>query len=288
MREREPLRVKEGALQALKRAKIPGDTPMYSSVHRIADDGMSDCAEMHADLVSSTGVDRNPAQCHAAEMARSRDPCYRVPRTSGPRRHFLPLDGIATDCGLDSPPGLHHPPDKRDIFLFDFSIVKLPRELLVRRIVLGDDHHSRRSAIQTMDDPGPCFTADTAQILHVVQKRVDQRARRMACSGMDNHSSLFVQHGDVAVLIQDLERERLTRHPGRLDRWHVHGYPIALVHRQVGARFAPRDGDVSRGDQLLNLRTRMTSENGDEELIEPVPVGVRRNGELERHVWAVS
>jgi hypothetical protein len=45
---------------------------------------------------------------------------------------------------------------------------------------------------------------------------------------------------------------------------------------------------VPGGDQLLNLRTRMTSENGDKELIEPVPVGVGRNGELERHVWAVS
>jgi hypothetical protein len=27
----------------------------------------------------------------------------------------------------------------------------------------------------------------------------------------------------------------------------------------------------------------MTSENGDEELIEPVPIGIRGNGELERH-----
>ena len=253
MREREPLRVKKGTLQALDRAKIPGDTSVYSPVHRIADDGMSDCTEMHADLVSSTGVDRNPAQCHAAEMARSRDPCYCVPGTSGPRRHFLPLDGIATDCGLDSPPGLHHTPDKRDIFLFDFAIVKLPRELLVRSIVLGDNHHSRRSAIQTMDDPRPCFTADTAQIVQVVQERVDQSTGRVARSGMDHHSRLFVQHRDVAVLIQDLERERLTYHPGRFDRWYVHGHPIALVHRQVGARVAARNRDVPGGDQLLNL-----------------------------------
>ena len=217
-------------------------------------------------------------------MARPRDPCYRVPRTSGPRRHFLPLDGIATDCGLDSPPGLHHTPDQRDIFLFDFAIVKLSRELLVCRIVLGNHHHSRRSPIQTMDDPGPCFTADTAQILHVVQERVDEGAGRMACSGVDHHSCLFIQHGDVSVLIQDLERERFTCRPGRLDRWHVHGHPIALVHRQVGTRVASRDRDVPGGYELLNLRTRMTSEHGDEELIEPVPVGVRRNGELERHV----
>jgi hypothetical protein len=75
-------------------------------------------------------------------MARTRDPCNSVSRTSGPRRHFLPVNGIATDCGLDSPPGLNYSPHKRDIFFFDFAIVKLSRELLVRQIVLGNHHHA--------------------------------------------------------------------------------------------------------------------------------------------------
>lgn len=142
VRDREPLRVQERPIQTLHRAKISGDTPVHAAVHRIADDGMSDCAEMYANLVSPAGVDRNAAQCHAPEMARTRDPCNSVSRTSGPRRHFLPVNGIATDCGLDSPPGLNYSPHKRDIFFFDFAIVKLSRELLVRQIVLGNHHHA--------------------------------------------------------------------------------------------------------------------------------------------------
>jgi hypothetical protein len=283
VRDRESLRMQERPFQTLHRAKIPGDTPVHTAVHRIADDGMSDCAEMYANLVSPAGVDRDAAQCHAPEMARPRDPRNSVSRTSGPRRHLLPVNGIATDCGLDSPPGLNYSPHKRDIFLLDFAIVKLSRELLVCQVVLGNHHHARRSAIQAMNDPWPCFTADPAQILHVVKKRVHESAGCMARTGMDHHSRWLVQHRDVAVLIKDLEWERFASHAGRLDRWDLDAHPIALVHRQIGACISVRDRDVPRGDQFLNLRSRMASENGDEELIEPVPIGFRWNGELERH-----
>jgi hypothetical protein len=139
-----------------------------------------------------------------------------------------------------------------------------------------------------MNDPGPCFTADPAQILHVVKKRVHESAGRMARTGMDHHSGLLVQHRDVAVLIDYLERKRFAGHAGRLDRRDLDAYPIALVHRQVGAGISVRDRDVPRGDQFLNLRSGMASENGDEELIEPVPIGVRRNGEFERHGCALA
>ena len=288
VRDREPLRVQERPIQALHRAKISGDTPVHTAVHRIADDGVSDCAEMYANLVSPASVDRNAAQCHAPEMARPRDPCNSVSRTSGPRRHFLPMNGIATDCGLDSPPGLNYSPHKRDIFFLDFAVVKLSRELVVCQVVLGNHHHARGAAIQAMNDPRPCFTADPAQILHVVKKRVHESAGRMARTGMDHHSCWLVQHRDVAVLIQDLEWERFASHTGRLNRRDLDAYLIALVHRQVGAGISARDRDVPRGDQFLNLRSGMASENGDEELIEPVPIGVRRNGEFERHGCALA
>ena len=104
-----------------------------------------------------------------------------------------------------------------------------------------------------MNDPGPCFTADPAQILHVVKKRVHESAGRMARTGMDHHPRWLVQHRNVAVLIQDLERKRFAGHAGRLDRRDVDAYLIALVHRQVGAGISARDHDVPRGDQFLNL-----------------------------------
>ena len=94
-----------------------------------------------------------------------------------------------------------------------------------------------------MDDPGPCFTPDPAQILHVVKKRVHE-CRTRGPHRMDHHSCLFVQHCNVAILIQDLEREQFADYAGRLDGQDLDAYSIALVHRQVGAGIPVRDRDV--------------------------------------------
>ena len=60
-----------------------------------------------------------------------------------------------------------------------------------------------------MDDARPRLAADAAQIRDVMEQRVDERARRVAGAGMHDHAGRLVQHGDVGVLVQDLERQRL-------------------------------------------------------------------------------
>ena len=66
----------------------------------------------------------------------------RVARVLGAGRHLLPVAGIASDRGVDAPAGLHDAPDERDVLLLDLAVVELPRELLVRGVVLGDHHHA--------------------------------------------------------------------------------------------------------------------------------------------------
>jgi hypothetical protein len=244
---------------------------------------MSDRAQVHPDLMSPARVDRNPTQGHAAEMVSATNPCHGLPRTSGSSGHFLPMHWIAPNGSVNAPSRVHHAPYKRDVLLFNFSIVKLSRELLMRRIILGNHHHARRPAIESMHDAGPCFAADAAEIGHVVKERVDERAGRMTRARMDHHASLLVQHGDVAVLVENLKRERLTSHPGRYNVGQSDRHAIALVNREVCACVTACDGHVPVGDQLLDLRSGMTLENRDEEAIEPLAVGLGRNRELDRH-----
>ena len=85
-------------------------------------------------------------------------------------------------------PGLHLAPYQREVFLLDFTVVKLARQLFVRRVVLGHHHQARRAAIEPMHDPGPLFAADAAQIVDVMKERVDQRSARVAGRRMDHHS----------------------------------------------------------------------------------------------------
>ena len=66
--EGEMRRVEEWPLQVLYRAKVRRRMPMSTAVDRIANDGMTDRAEMDADLMGPASRDRHPDQGHALEM----------------------------------------------------------------------------------------------------------------------------------------------------------------------------------------------------------------------------
>jgi hypothetical protein len=108
------------------------------------------------------------------------------------------VDRVASDRRDRSASRLHDSPDERDVFLLDLAIVELPRQLEVRGVVLRHDHHARRSAIESMDDPGRRSPPIAAEIGQVMQQRIDQRARRMSRARMHDHPGRLVQHGDVA------------------------------------------------------------------------------------------
>ena len=78
-------------------------------------------------------------------------------------------------------------------------------------IVLGDDHHARGALVQPVHDARPQLAADAAEIRHVVEQRVDQRARRVAGGRVHDHPGRLVHDDDVGVLVEDGEREILGR-----------------------------------------------------------------------------
>ena len=87
--------------------------------------------------------------------------------------------------------------------------MELAGQLGVRAIVLGHHHQARRPAIEPMDDAGPQLAADAAQVVDLVQQRVDQRAAGVAGGGMHDHAGRLVHHDEVRVLVDDVEVEVL-------------------------------------------------------------------------------
>ena len=122
---------------------------------------------------------------------------------------FLPVRRIAADRRVDPAARHHLAPDQREVLLLDLAIVELPRELLVRRVVLGDDHQPRRAAIEPVHDARPLLAADAAQIVDVMQQRVDQRAARVAGRRVHDHARRLVDDDQVVVLVDDRQRQRL-------------------------------------------------------------------------------
>ena len=130
------------SLESLNGADVAGHAAMDAAVHRVADDRMSNRAEVYADLVRSPGVDRDLTQRQSRQVMCARNARHRVPCVPCTRGHLLPVDGVPSDRGVDAAPRLHNAPHERDVFLLDLAVVELPRELLMCGVVLRHHHES--------------------------------------------------------------------------------------------------------------------------------------------------
>ena len=165
-------------------------------------------------------------------------------------------------------PGLHDAPDERDVFLLDLAIVELPRQFLVRGVVLGHDHHAGRAAIEAVHDARAHLAANAAQVGKMMQQRVHERPRAVAGGGMDHHAGGLVHHGQILVLIQDVDGQRLAADGRGRGVGELHVHEVAVAQLQVGLGDAPGDGHAAVGDQLLKLRARMAAEKRSQKAIE--------------------
>lgn len=75
---------------------------------------------------------------------------------------------------------------------------------------IESDHHETRSVfVQSMDDAGPRLAADFRRLRKQGSNRVCERPPFMTGCRVYHHSSRFVDHGQVAILEEDSERNRL-------------------------------------------------------------------------------
>ena len=165
---------------------------------------MSDLAQVHANLMGAARCDGDVNQGDARHVQRRRNACDGRSRAAGLRRHLLPVRWIAADGQVDSFPGLHDTPHERDVFLFNFPVVKLPGQLEMRAIVFCHDHEAGRPAIEAMHDARPQLTADAAQVVNLVEQGVDERALGVSGGRMHHHPRRFVDHDQVRILIDDV------------------------------------------------------------------------------------
>ena len=142
MRERKACGVQEWPFQPENGPEIGWHTPAGSAIERIADDRVADPAQVHADLVGASGVDRDLREGDAFQVLHARDARHGRARPPRARRHFLAVYRVASNRRFDAASRLHDAPDQGEVFLLDLPIVELPGERLVGPIVLRHDDQS--------------------------------------------------------------------------------------------------------------------------------------------------
>src|SRR4029453_18007484 len=122
VREAQPARVQERPPEPHAPPQVVADAAMHAAVGLVADDRMSDRAQVDPDLVGSSGGNGDLDEGRTFEMAREGHPRHRVPRPAGPGRHLLPVAWIASDRRVDPPPRMNDAPDERHVLFLDLAI----------------------------------------------------------------------------------------------------------------------------------------------------------------------
>src|SRR5262245_10983458 len=117
--EDEPRSMQERSLQVGHRPDVARYAAMDAAVQRIADDRMSDGAEMHPDLMGPARVDGDLAQRQSGQVDGSRNAGDGFARAARARRHLLAVDRVTADGRVDPSAGLHHSPYEGDVLLLD-------------------------------------------------------------------------------------------------------------------------------------------------------------------------
>ena len=81
-------------------------------------------------------------------------------------------------------------------------------------IILGDDEATARLFVETMNDAGTLFPADSRQRHTVVEERVDQSVFAMTSTRMNDKPRRFIDDDEIVVFEEYLKRDRLWQ---RLD-----------------------------------------------------------------------
>lgn len=106
----------------------------------------------------------------------------------------------------------------------DAVILELPGEALMRLVGLGGDQKAGGVFVDAMDYSGAGDAADAGKLPGaVVQQRVDQRAVSIARSGMDDHARRLVDHDEVGVFVDDVQRNILRDCLSFCGGWNVQG-----------------------------------------------------------------
>ena len=120
------------------------------------------------------------------------------------------MDGMSSDFFFDYASSLpQFSGNERKIGLFNNAFGKLPRQFPMRLIIFRDHKTAACFFIQAMNNAWPFFPADSRKASAMAEQRIDQGVLAMASARMNDKPGWFIDHDEIIVLEENLERNRL-------------------------------------------------------------------------------
>ena len=249
------------------------------TINRIADHSMAEVFQVDADLVRPASfrlaLHEGFAVAgfqHAIVRERLASPLH--------NRHFLPVDGMATDGGFDF--SVRHAGDSIDegeISFFNTSRSELLGQGAVDLFRFGHHQTARGLLVEAVDDARTLGATHNFDPRTMVEKPVGKSALAVTRAGVHNEARRFVDHEQMFVFKKNPQWNFLRgewRGGGLNGNFQNHGVPFAENER--GFRGSAVHESASIANESLQPRSRKIRTSGTKETVEPLP-GLRRSGE---------
>ena len=203
---------------------------------------------------------------------------HRAARGRRARRDAAPVTHVTAEPLVDQSAPPHRARDQGQVHPMDGVRAELTGEVAMGRVGLRDHQHPARALVEAVDQPGPRAPSVTGG--DVVHEPVEQRAAPVPGAGVHHEPRRLVDHQQVRVLVEHVERERLGLDRGRLTHRHVAGDHVAGPDQPRGLGRAAVDRDQAALDPPLRERAgEMRGLGGDEDVEAPrcLPRGHRRH-----------
>ncbi len=144
----------------------------------------------------------------------------------------------------------------------------------MRPVALRDDQDAGGVLVDAVHDPRTQLASDAREVLAVGEQRVDEGAVLVAGSRVHHHAGALVDHDDVWVFVQHLERDLLRLRLGRRGRGDDDGDGVASLQLERGLLLLA----VHRGAAVVDEPCRGgPGEFGDaagDKAVQPLGIGV--------------
>jgi hypothetical protein len=108
--------------------------------------------------------------------------------------------------------------EQRNVNFLDFALLKFFHEFSMRCVVSRHDERAGSSFVESMDDSGAQRSADGGERAEAIEKRGRQRPQNIPATWMHHHSGGLVDHGEIVIFVENIQRDRFGRYSHRLRR----------------------------------------------------------------------
>lgn len=227
---------------------------LFIAVQRIIDDRMADIGHMDADLMGSSRFQTAFDPRVFAVPPLHRKMRNRLSAVFGDDGHFNPVFRMPSDSAVNNPLRLDNiAVNEGPIAAPRRMSLDLRRQSAMSRIRLGSHHDPRRILVQAVNDAGTDNTVYAGQLaVAMMEQGIDQGAVTVSRRRMDDHAARLIDNDDIAVFINDLQRNILCRRRFRRRFRQQNGQQLPGGHAIIGLYGLATDSRPSLTDQRLH------------------------------------